>query len=217
MSNKKTANPNSSLAHYYLMSMNPYRSQTFTKFSNIKSNSANRKLCGASRMTTLSSAIPVSVRIKNATFGVKQSFQQKNIQVHDTFCCICSNFPSPHGSPWRGGGRETMRRRGRRMGVTPYTVSVCWWERLRLIASSVCIIKSVVQTMFLLIVPKRRELVCYDFRNSGYHSMCWKLWMDWLNAFKQESKFTLSSFSRYRMQLARKHCSSQQERVRLVS
>lgn len=61
--------------------------------------------------TTLSSGIPVSVSIKNATFGMKQSFLKEYIQVHNAFCYICSNFPYFHGSPWRERGRAKQRER----------------------------------------------------------------------------------------------------------
>lgn len=81
-------------------------------FRNIKSDPANHELCGASRMTTLSSGIPASVGIKNATFGVKRSFLKEYIGAHNTFCCICSNLPSFHGSPWRGGGKARQWERG---------------------------------------------------------------------------------------------------------
>lgn len=34
-----------------------------------------------------------SVSIKNATFGMKRSFLQEYIQVHNTFCYVCSKPP----------------------------------------------------------------------------------------------------------------------------
>lgn len=81
---------------------------------------------------TQSYSIPVSA-IKNATFWVKWSSLQEYIHIHNTFCYICSNFQSFHGSPQRRGGGSHSPHKAK-----------CWWEHLHLIASSSCIIRSVV-------------------------------------------------------------------------
>lgn len=109
---KSKLNQTQAETHYYLMSMDP---NCHVKFTNIKSDSANHELRRASRTTTLSSGIPVSVSIKNATFGVKRAFLQE--YVHNPSRYSCSNFPSFHGSPWRGRGRDTRRGVGEGEGV----------------------------------------------------------------------------------------------------
>ena len=72
---------------------------------------SKHKMGSRKSATTLSSGISASVSIKNATFGAKRSLRRG--RAHNPSCYSCSNFPSFHGSPWRGrGGRDTQRGRG---------------------------------------------------------------------------------------------------------
>lgn len=72
------------------------------------------------RLPASSSGKPSFCRIKNAAFGLKQSFLQEYIQVHNAFCYICRKNPPNlfHGAPWRGRGRNAQKLR-----ATPFMMS----------------------------------------------------------------------------------------------
>lgn len=150
--------------------------------------------------------MPVSVRIKNATFGVKWSILQKHIQAHDTFCYICSNFPSFHGPPWRGRGGYVERERERER-VTLYIMSGVLMgappsHRLLSLHNQVCCFQPCFQLShtegnLLALISETLEITLH-----ADSSECFS----WMLFNKPLNLHCHCNHSRRPMQLARRHC-----------